>query len=126
VHGEQGSTLLELLMATAIMGIAVVTMLVGMTTLFTTSAANRQSTTAGIVARDYAEALNVWVAQTGVWCPTTYSVPAAYYTPPLQYVPSAVGVGICPTSGPLFEPVTITVTEPSGATETLKTVVRQP
>ena len=121
VGGERGSTLVELLIASAIMGTAVVAILTGASATFTSSGANRQSTTAGIVARDYAEALDLVVAQGG-WCSTSYT---AVYTPPAGYTPSA-SFGACPTTGPQYQTVTITVTQPNGSSEVFKTAVRQP
>jgi len=105
------------------MGTAVVAILVGSSATFTSSGANRQSTTAGIVARNYAEALDVAVAQ-GAWCSSSYSV-SPYYTPPSGYTPSAT-FGACPATGPQYQTATITVTQPNGASEVFKTVVRQP
>jgi type II secretory pathway pseudopilin PulG len=123
---EQGSTLVELLIATAIMGISVVVLLVGTSTLFLTSAANRQSTTSAIVARDYAEALDLVIPQGSTWCASSYPV---VYTPPAGgYTASAV-YGTCPaysTTTPQFQTVTITATAPNGSVETLNTVVREP
>ena len=121
-HSERGSTLVELLIATTIMGIAVVVLLVGTSTTFISSAENRQATTAGIVARDYAESLDLAVTGS-TWCATSYTVP---YTPPSGFavVPS---FGACPAANAAqFQTVTITVTAPNGTTETLRTVVRQP
>jgi type II secretory pathway pseudopilin PulG len=124
-HREHGSTLVELLAATAIMGIAVVTILAGSSATFTTSDLNRQATTAGIVTRDYAEALDVAVSQSGAWCAATYSV-SAYYTPPTGYSASA-SFGSCPAaSAAQFQTVVITATAPNGSHETLRTVVRKP
>jgi Tfp pilus assembly protein PilV len=128
VGGERGSTLVELLIASAIMGTAVVAILTGASATFTSSGANRQSTTGGIVARDYAEALDVVIAQ-GAWCSTSYTVPASSYSPPAGYsvVAAATPPNVCPSSGsPQVEPVTITVTQPNGSTEVFKTAVRQP
>jgi type II secretory pathway pseudopilin PulG len=122
---EQGSTLVELLIATAIMGIAVVVLLVGTSTLFLTSAANRQSTTSAIVARDYAEALALVIPQGSAWCGSSYPV---VYTPPAGFTAGAA-YGACPaysTTTPQFQTVTITATAPNGSVETLKTVVREP
>lgn len=122
-RGEHGSTLVELLAATAIMGTAVVALLTGMTALFSSSASNRQSTTAAIVVRDYTEALNVAVAS--AWCSASYTVS---YTPPTGYTVSPA-YGSCPTNNtatPQFQTVTITATAPNGSKETVKTVVRKP
>ena len=121
-RGERGSTLVELLAATAIMGTAVVALLTAMTTLFSSSAMNRQETTAAIVVRDYTEALNVAVASS--WCSATYTVS---YTPPSGYSVSPA-FGSCPTNNaatPQFQTVTITATSPNGAHEVVKTVVRK-
>ena len=122
---EGGSTLVELLVATAIMGSAVVAILTAMSATFTTSALNRQLTTAGIAARDYAEALEVAVPQSANWCSAAYVVA---YTPPTGYTVSP-SYGPCPTndsSTPQFQTVTITATAPNGGAETLRTVVRKP
>ena len=130
IRGNRGSTLIELLIATSIMGTAVIALLTGTTTLFGTSTINRQAATAGIVARDYAEALSAATSQTASWCSTTpagnpYSVS---FTPPSGYSVAAV-YNACPTnnaSTPQVQTVTITATAPSGATEVVKTIVRAP
>ena len=126
--GERGSTLVELLIATVIMGMAVVAILVGSGVTFTSSGANRQSTTAGIAARNYAEALDLAIPQGASWCsyPAPYSV--VYALPP--GVTSVVNTpGACPASSsttPQFQVVVITATAQNGNTETLRTVVREP
>jgi len=122
-RGEQGSTLVELLAASAIMGTAVVALLTGMTTLFGSASGNRQSTTAAIVVRDYAEALNVAVAS--AWCSASYTVS---YTPPAGYSVTPA-YGACPANNAAtsqIQTVTITATAPNGATEVVKTIVRKP
>jgi type II secretory pathway pseudopilin PulG len=125
VRGQRGSTLVELMIATAIMGTSVVALVTGTGTLFGTSTINRQAATAGIVARDYAEALSAAVSQTTSWCSTTYTVT---YTPPTGYTVGAA-YGACPANNAStvqIQTVTITATAPSGATETVKTIVRAP
>lgn len=116
-------------MATAIMGLAVVAMLVGSSVTFTSSGANRQSTTAGILARDYAEDLALAVPSGGAWCsyPTAYVVPLTF-TMPSGYTVKNVP-GTCPaadTTTPQYQTVTITVTAPNRAIETLIDIVREP
>jgi len=126
-RGERGSTLIEVLAATAIMGIAVVTLLVGTTATATSSGGNRQSTTAGIVARDYAQAIDLAVsAQSGTsWCLTSSTAYGVSYTAPTGYTVAAV-YGSCPIStAAQFQTVTITATAPNGFTETLKMAVRE-
>ena len=54
---DSGVTLVELMVAIAILGVAVVAIVGGMATAITTSDAHRKSVTAGIVAQNYAEQL---------------------------------------------------------------------
>jgi prepilin-type N-terminal cleavage/methylation domain-containing protein len=124
-ESEAGFSLIELLIATAIMGTAVIALVTGMATMLNSSSQNRQATTSAIVARDYAEALDVAVAQAGAWCSSSYTVS---YTPPTGYsvTPTA---GPCPANDattPQFQTVDIVVTGPSSATESLTVVVRKP
>jgi prepilin-type N-terminal cleavage/methylation domain-containing protein len=122
---ETGFSLIELLIATAIMGTAVIALVTGMGTLLNSSSQNREAATAAIVARGYAEALDVAVAQAGAWCSTSYSVS---YTPPSGYTATPTA-GSCPANNattPQFQTVAIAVGTPSGATETLTVVVRKP
>jgi prepilin-type N-terminal cleavage/methylation domain-containing protein len=122
---DAGFSLIELLIATAIMGTAVIALVTGMGTLLNSSSQNRQATTSAIVARDYAEALDVAVAQSGVWCSSSYTVS---YTPPTGYSVTPT-VGTCPANNattPQFQTVAILVTSPSTATESLTVVVRKP
>jgi prepilin-type N-terminal cleavage/methylation domain-containing protein len=125
IRRDAGFSLIELLIATAIMGISVIAIVYGMGTLFNSSSQNREATTAAIVARDYAEALDVAVAQTGAWCASSYTVS---YTPPTGYTVTPA-FGACPannTTTPQFQTVTISVATPLGATEKLTTVERSP
>ena len=123
-HDDTGSTLIEVLIASVIMSSAVIVLVTGMGTLFASSIQNRESTTAGVVARSYAEAVVVAVATssaaaaaatpTGAWCSTTYTVdfpslPAGYTVDPAY--------GACPVDDattPQFQTVTITSTTPAG------------
>jgi type II secretory pathway pseudopilin PulG len=129
-RGETGAMLIEVLVALVISAGAIFVLVGGMTALFASSAQNRQTTTAGFVARDYAEVLEGVVAQasaaavSGAWCSTTYTVP---YTPPTGY--TVTGVGTCPantaSTTPQFEPFVITAKAPNLAPEQLRVVVRQ-
>ena len=107
------------------MGTAVIALVTGMGTLLNSSSQNRQATTSAIVARDYAEALDVAVAQSGSWCSTSYTVS---YTPPAGYTvtPTAAACPVNNATTPQFQVVTISVASPSGATESLRVVVRKP
>jgi type II secretory pathway pseudopilin PulG len=129
VRDNRGSTLIELLIATAIMGTSVVALLTGTGTLFSTSAGNRQSATAGIVARNYAEALNTAVSQTTAWCTPPAANPyGVSYTPPSGFSVAAT-YGACPTNNAAtvqIQSVIITATAPNGSTEVVRTIVRAP
>jgi Tfp pilus assembly protein PilV len=121
---DAGSTLIEVLVAAVIMSSAVIVLVTGMGTLFASSMQNRQSTTAGVVARDYAEALDLAVAQPGAWCSSSYTVSL---TPPSGYAVNAT-YGACPANDattPQFQTVTISASAPNGSTERLRTVVRR-
>jgi Tfp pilus assembly protein PilV len=126
---DTGSTLVEVLIATVLMGSAIIVMVTGMSTLFASSIQNRQATTAGLVARDYAEALVVTVAAQAPadpWCSTTpYPVD---YTAPDGFSVTTAATAACPAENattPQFQPLVITATSPSGRTETLRVVVRK-
>lgn len=122
---DAGSTLIEVLVATVIMGSAIIVMVTGMGALFSSSIQNRQATTAGVVARSYAEALDVAVAQSGAWCSPSYTVLAAAVP---NYTVSAV-YGPCPANNattPQFQTVTISATPLNGTAEQLRMIVRQP
>lgn len=129
-RNEDGSTLIEALIALVIASGAIFVLVGGMGALFTSSIQNRQTTTSGVVARDYAESLEVVVAQAsaaatgGAWCSSTYTVPSS---PPTGYTVAAT-YGTCPTNNsttPQFQTVTITATAPNLATEQLRIVVRK-
>jgi type II secretory pathway pseudopilin PulG len=59
---DDGETLIELIIAVAIMGIAVVAIVGGIATTILMSDIHRKQTTAGAYVRDYAEALETYVA----------------------------------------------------------------
>lgn len=62
VADERGETLLEMLIAVAIMGIVAVALMAGLTTSVLMSDIHRKQATAGTAVRDYAEALQNYVA----------------------------------------------------------------
>ena len=125
LRSERGSTLVELLVATAIMGIAVVGLLVGSSVTLQTSAQNRTQTNAGIVARNYAESLSEAVSS-GELVPddgrrlrrrATRGRPAT--RSPRRSVRARRAGRAVPERHDHRD-------RPNGDTETLKTVVRQP
>jgi type II secretory pathway pseudopilin PulG len=127
---ERGSTLIEVLVALVITSSAIFVLVGGMSALFSSSIQNRQTTTSGVVARNYAEALGVAVGQAsaaavaGAWCATSYSVAS---TPPTGFT-IAAAYGACPANNattPQFQTVVITTTAPNLTTEKLRIVVRK-
>ncbi len=120
---DAGSTLIEVLIALVVTSGAIIVLVGGMTTLFGSSIQNRESTNAGVVARNYAEALDVAVAKPDAWCSSSYTVTSS---PPAGYTVGAT-YGACPDTAPTtpqFQTVTISATAPNGSVETLLTVVR--
>jgi type II secretory pathway pseudopilin PulG len=83
---ERGETLLELLIALAIMSIAVVAIVSGLLAVVTISDIHRKQSTAGAAVRDYAESVEKYVAGTG------YTACAA----PSDYAPGTVGFAAPP------------------------------
>ncbi len=121
---EAGSTLVEVLAAIVLMSTAIVVLATGMTALLVSSNQTRQATTAGVVARDYAEALVVAVSQPGAWCSTSYPVS---YTPPTGYSVTAT-FGACPATSPTtpqFQTADVAATPAGGRTEHLHVVLRE-
>ena len=135
-RGEGGATLIEILVACVLVGSAAIVLVMGVGTLFASAIQTRESTTSSVIARDYAEALDLAVAQASStpgtvpmpprpdWCHASYSVA---FTPPAGYSVS-VAYGACPVynaTTPQFQTVAITVTSPKGYIDLLRTVVRQ-
>jgi type II secretory pathway pseudopilin PulG len=76
MRGERGESLLELVVAIALMGVAIVAVMSALTTTVLLSDVQRKQATAGVVVRDYAEALQQYVAAGHyVGCASSYSVP---------------------------------------------------
>ncbi len=81
MHSDAGLTLVELLMAVAILGIAFTVLVGGMFTYVRTSAQHQTQANVGLYAAQYAEAVaNNGYAPT---CPSTYA--ATGYLPPTGY-----------------------------------------
>ncbi|MEU0093491.1 type II secretion system protein [Kribbella sp. NPDC006257] len=75
-RGDRGESLLELVVAITLMGVAIVAVMSGLTTTLLMSDIQRKQATAGVVVRDYAEALQQYVAAGHyVSCASSYSVP---------------------------------------------------
>lgn len=73
---ERGESLLELVVAITLMGVAIVAVMSGLTTTLLMSDVQRKQAAAGVAVRDYAEALQQYVAAGHyVACSSSYSVP---------------------------------------------------
>ena len=92
--GERGETLLELVVAVTIMGLAVAAIVGGMATSIMMSDIHRQEARAGAAARDYAEAAVTWVTAGHYDAGTNpaYDPATVQYTAPSGYRASAVSV----------------------------------
>ena len=76
MRGERGESLLELVVAIALMGVAIVAVMSALTTTVLLSDKQRKQATAAVVVRDYSEALQQYVAAGHyVGCALSYSVP---------------------------------------------------
>jgi type II secretory pathway pseudopilin PulG len=137
VAGEEGETLLELLISITILGIAVVAIASGITVSIVVSDIHRKEANAGAYVKSYGEAIQNTVATTGyVECATTstYASPAGFSLPSninyaasisaVQYATTAGGwSGSCTNAG--AERLTLKVASTDGrATESLIIVVR--
>ncbi|MEU4194836.1 type II secretion system protein [Kribbella sp. NPDC026611] len=133
---ERGESLLELVMAIALMGVAVVAVMSGLTTTVLMSDAQRKEATAVATVRDYASALQQYVANGHyVACAASYAVPG--FTPPdgftarvvagsVQYWTGALWLPLClPDRG--LQRLRVSVASTDGrASETLDVVLRKP
>ncbi|MFF0264211.1 prepilin-type N-terminal cleavage/methylation domain-containing protein [Kribbella sp. NPDC004536] len=98
---ESGESLLELLIAVAIMGIAVVAIMAGLVTSVLVSDVHRKQATAGTAVRDYAEAIQTFVANgnyvDSCGSITPYNLPS--FTVPTGYTKSVVAGSVRYWSG---------------------------
>lgn len=136
---DSGESLLELLIALAIMSVAVVAVVGGLLTSILTSDLHRKQSTAGAAVRDYAETVEKYVAGTGYTAcasPSAYAAGTVGYTGvPAGFAASAVAVrywtgtawttGSCTDLG--LQELTIQVaSSDTRASERLVVVLRKP
>ena len=133
---ERGESLLELVVAIALMGVAVVAVMAGLTTTVLMSDTQRKQATAVTTVRNYAEALQQYIADGHyVACASSYTVPG--FTPPAgftarvvsgsaQYWTGALWLPLClPDRG--LQRLRVSVASTDGrAAETLDVVLRKP
>jgi prepilin-type N-terminal cleavage/methylation domain-containing protein len=132
---EAGLTLVEVLLAIAILGIGVVVIVGGMMTSIKVSAQGRQSAESQTTLRGYAEAV-AGASYVDCAVATSYSTTVIGYTAPTGYVPTlavsywtASGAsgsfgGTC-TADSGLQRLVLTVTAADGTTETLRTIKRR-
>ncbi|TCC60340.1 type II secretion system protein [Kribbella pittospori] len=133
---ERGESLLEIMIAVAIMGIAVVAIMAGLTTSIMMSDIHRKQTVAAATVRTYAEAVESYVAGSG-YTPcagaSAYSPAAIGLAVPAGYVATATAAqswsgsswGACGADNGL-QKVTLTVSNGTRATERLDVILRKP
>jgi type II secretory pathway pseudopilin PulG len=135
---ERGESLLELVIAIALMGVAVVAVMSGLTTTVLMSDVQRKQATAVATVRNYAEALQQYVADGHyVACATASSYAVPGFAPPAGFTAKVVSGSVQYWTGILWLPlclpdrglqrVRISVASTDGrAVETLDVVLRKP
>jgi Tfp pilus assembly protein PilV len=125
IAAEEGTTLVEIMVALVILATAVVALTAGMGTVVLGSDRHRKAATADTVVRKYAEALKLAVRESSPdsWCRTsTTTTVIDGYT--LQAVSDACPAAVSTT--PQLQQVTITASMDDRASVVLKTTVRKP
>src|SRR4051812_18022088 len=95
VSDERGETLIELLVALAILGIALVAIIGAVAASITMSDVHRKQATAGTGVRNYAEQVENYVAATGYsacGAASSYAAGAVGYAAPTGYTASPVSI----------------------------------
>lgn len=115
---DHGETLIEILVSMTILGLAGVAVLAGLQLAITASDIQRKETTGGAYVRNYAEALQKYIASANanyVSCATTsnYSAATVSFTPPTGFSSSVTKVQSVSPSGALGS-----FTSPCGTSDT--------
>jgi prepilin-type N-terminal cleavage/methylation domain-containing protein len=136
---DRGETLIELLVALAILGIALVAVVGALAASITMSDIHRKQSTAGAEVRNYAEQVENYVAGTGYAAcaaPATYVAATVGYTAPAGYSATPVRVrywsgsawsASCPASDTGLQELTLSVrSTDTRAVESVVVVLRKP
>lgn len=133
-RSERGETLLELVIAISLMGLAIVAVMAGLTTTVLMSDVQKKQATAATLVRSYAEALQQRVANGNyVACASSYTVPGfpvpegfTAKTGSVQYWTGVLWLPLClPDRG--LQKVRVSVASADGrASEYLDVVLRKP
>lgn len=124
-HGERGETLVEVLVAVSILGLAALAVLSGLMLAIKVSDIHRKTTDSSAEARNYVEAIENYVSQGKyVACASTtsYAPATVNYTPPPGWTASylkplavsATGVASTCTTDTGVQKTTVTLTSPDG------------
>lgn len=135
---DTGESLIELIIAVAIMGIAVVAIVGGIATTILMSDIHRKQATAGAYVRTYAEALETYLTLPGNFNPTTsagalqsavgFATPAGFtatVTPPVQCW-TGTAFGTCLGTNTVQQVRLNVASMDARASESLVVVVRKP
>jgi type II secretory pathway pseudopilin PulG len=136
---DQGESLIELIIAIAIMGIAVVAIVSGIVTGILMSDVHRKQATAGAYVRSYAEAVETYAAAGNYDSSATpnYTAARVGFTAPTGFTASVTGVQCWSDSTKVFsscstdvgvQKVTLTVATNADtrASESLVVIIRKP
>jgi prepilin-type N-terminal cleavage/methylation domain-containing protein len=129
---DRGDTLLEVMVAVAILGIAAVVIVAGMTLSAKVSDYHRKEANAASVLRNYAESITYTSCTPGSSVSPYALGQKAGFNPPVVTVKYWTGTSFstttCPASGdPGVQQVQLAVATPDGrASEALTVIVRQP
>jgi type II secretory pathway pseudopilin PulG len=141
VAGEEGETLLEVIMAIAILGTAVVAIMAGVALSIRVSDIHRKQVSASAYVRSAAETIENAIRSDGsgyVACPTApayaaslSAAPSGFASPQVSVVywnPATSTFGACPSGGDSgVQRVTISIASSDGrASEHLDVVIRKP
>lgn len=125
---EAGETLIEVLSAIIILGIAIAALLAGLGSTVSNSARHRDLATGNALLRSYAEAVKQSTRAGYVNCASNYNVPATAYSLPNGWAaPTNTVVDPCPAGNdPGTQRVTISIVTPRNVTQSLDIWVRKP